>query len=220
MAMEPRRRPSAALIGTLSLLVLPACSQGTLNRSAVDIISSVVLAGAPMIGHAGGGSSEPKAPRAATRVVGTAEEYIGVPYKWGGSTPKEGFDCSGFTRYVYARQGVKLPRTSREQARVGEGVALRGDVLLAGDLVMFAEPGESISHVAIYAGDGWIIHSSSGGRGVRYDALDTQRGAWFSQNMVAARRLAVDGRSLVRSLELVSDGKVAFDPPDHAPPPL
>lgn len=218
--MERCRRPSRALIGTLSLAVIPACSQGTLNRSAVDILSTVVLAGGTMIGHGGGGASgSATAPPAATKVLGTAEEYVGVPYKWGGSTPEEGFDCSGFTRYVYARQGIHLPRTSREQARVGQGVALRGDVLLPGDLVMFAEPGESISHVAIYAGHGWIIHSSSGGNGVRYDALDTQRGEWFARNMVAARRLAADGRSLVQSLGFVSTGSVALDPPDQAPPP-
>ena len=217
--MEIRRHHARTILGTVSLVVIPACSQGTLNRSAVDILSSVVLAGGSVIGHGGGSSAEPKAPPAAAKVVSTAEQYIGVPYRWGGSTPKEGFDCSGYVRYVYEQQGVKLPRTSREQARVGQGVVLRGDVLRAGDLVMFAESGESISHVAIYAGKGWIIHSSSSGNGVRYDDLEGRRGAWFAQHMVAARRLAVDGRSMVQSLGFASTGPIAFDPPDHAPAP-
>ena len=151
--------------------------------------------------------------------MGTAEHYIGVPYKWGGSSPAEGFDCSGYVRYVYGQQGVRLPRTSREQAAAGERVTARVSSLRQGDLVLFAESGQRVSHVAIYAGSRRIIHSSSSGGGVRYDDLGTRRGQWFVSHMVAARRLAVDGHSLVQSLELLSQGTLPFDPPDHAPPP-
>jgi cell wall-associated NlpC family hydrolase len=152
-------------------------------------------------------------------VLGTAEQYLGVPYRWGGSTPAEGFDCSGYVRYVYGKEGVRLPRTSREQAKAGARVASRVSSLRAGDLMLFAESRQAISHVAIYAGNGRIIHSSSSGGGVRYDALDTKRGRWFVQHMVAARRLVVDGRSLVQALELISQPNLPFDPPDGAPPP-
>ena len=163
----------------------------------------------------------PRLPRrpSATRVIGTAEEYIGVPYKWGGNTPESGFDCSGYTRYVFARQGVQLPRTSREQARAGQNVTARRSALRQGDLMMFAEPHRAISHVAIYAGDGRIIHSSSSGGGVRYDDLDTKRGQWFMHNMVAARRLTANGRSLVQALELLTQPNSPLDPPDRAPRP-
>ncbi|MDB4898705.1 MAG: hypothetical protein JWN53_513 [Gemmatimonadetes bacterium] len=201
-------------LAPLSLLLLMGCTQSVINRSASDILSSVILQGEPATSSPGSAPAP-----AARKVIGTAEQYIGVPYQWGGSTPQEGFDCSGYVRYVYARQGVKLPRTSREQARAGRTVQARVSSLRAGDLMLFAESRQAISHVAIYAGEGRIIHSSSSGGGVRYDVLDTRRGQWFVNHMVAARRLAVDGRSLVQSLELLAQPNLPFDPPDGAPPP-
>lgn len=207
---------AAAPLAPVCLFALTSCTQATLNRSTTDILSTVVLAG----GAIGSRPSTPSAPApAATRVIGTAEQYIGVPYKWGGSSPAEGFDCSGYVRYVYGQQGVGLPRTSREQAAAGQRVTARVSSLRQGDLILFAESRQRISHVAIYAGSGRIIHSSSSGGGVRYDDLATRRGQWFASHMVAARRLAVDGRSLVQSLELLSKGALPFDPPDHAPAP-
>lgn len=184
-----------------------------MNRTAADVLSSVVLAGGPVATRPAS-TSAPSAPR----VITTAEDYIGVPYKWGGTSPKTGFDCSGYVRYVYAQQGVQLPRTSREQAGAGQRVAARVASLRQGDLMLFAEK-STISHVAIYAGGGRMIHSSSSGGGVRYDELGTRRGQWFTQHMVAARRLAVDGRSLVQALDLLTHSNTPLDPPDHAPPP-
>lgn len=203
---------SVSVVVPVWLVLSTSCTQGTLNRSAMEVLGNVVLAGGPS------GTTTPASP-SATRVIGTAEEYIGVPYKWGGNTPESGFDCSGYTRYVFARQGVQLPRTSREQARAGQNVTARRSALRQGDLMMFAEPHRAISHVAIYAGDGRIIHSSSSGGGVRYDDLDTKRGQWFMHNMVAARRLTANGRSLVQALELLTQPNSPLDPPDRAPRP-
>jgi len=200
----------------VSLLALMGCTQSQINRSAVDVLSSVIRSGGT--GNTTTATRPTSAPPAG-KVIGTAEQYIGTPYKWGGSTPAEGFDCSGYVRYVYGKQGVRLPRTSREQAGAGTAVSARVSSLRAGDLMLFAEPHEAISHVAIYAGDQRIIHSSSSGGGVRYDVLDTKRGDWFVSHMVAARRLAVDGRSLVQALDLLAKPGLPFDHPDHAPPP-
>ncbi|HUQ97892.1 MAG TPA: C40 family peptidase [Gemmatimonadaceae bacterium] len=156
---------------------------------------------------------------AARRVVPTAEQYIGTPYRYGGTSPRTGFDCSGFVQYVYNIQGVSLPRTSRQMASAGVAVEPSTRSLQVGDLMLFAQNGE-ISHVAIYAGNHRFIHSSSSGSGVRYDDLDTHRGKWFADHMVAARRVAGDSRILVSAF--TESSVTAFDhldPPDHAPAP-
>lgn len=154
----------------------------------------------------------------ASRLLSTADKYLGVPYVWGGTTPG-GFDCSGFTQYVFGQQGVRLPRTSREQAQVGLALAPEWRAVAPGDLVMFAEGG-AISHVAIYAGRNRIIHSSSSGGGVRYDDLSTQRGEWFVDHMVAARRVTSDSRGLLLDLaKSFSEIGIQLDGPDHAPRP-
>ena len=99
----------------------------------------------------------------------------------------------------------------------------RFNSLAAGDLVMFADPGEPISHVAIYAGHNRIIHASSSGGAVRYDDLGTRRGKWFVDHMVAARRVTPDGRGLmldlVRLLDAKSRADSALDIGDLAPRP-
>lgn len=156
---------------------------------------------------------------AARRVVSTGEQYIGTPYRYGGTSPRTGFDCSGFVQYVYGQQGVSLPRTSRQMAGAGIAVDPSRRSLAVGDLMLFSQGGR-ISHVAIYAGDGRFIHSSSSGSGVRYDDLDTRRGKWFADHMVAARRVTGDGRILVNAF--TGGSLIAFDqldPPDSAPPP-
>ena len=160
----------------------------------------------------------------ASRVLPTAERYLGVRYRWGGTSPRTGFDCSGFVQYVFAKHGTRLPRTSREMASSGQRLRPRWSALKPGDLVLFAEPGERISHVAIYAGSRRIIHASSSGRRVRYDALDTKRGRWFSRRIVAARRISPRGAALVSDLlaQRTIDAAVPrlpLDPPDHAPLP-
>jgi cell wall-associated NlpC family hydrolase len=166
--------------------------------SAVVMVGEAVGAHTGSSGSSGSGSSAksgvriPRSPAptaAAARVLETAGHYVGVRYTWGGNTPESGFDCSGFTKYVFAKQGIQLPRTSREQSRAGQQVALDFAALLPGDILLFAEPDEAISHVAIYAGDGRIIHASSALGGVNYLDLGGDRGAWYVQNMVAARRL-------------------------------
>jgi cell wall-associated NlpC family hydrolase len=164
--------------------------------------------------------------RSAAAVIPTAERYIGVKYKWGGTSPRSGFDCSGYVQYVFAKHGVQLPRTSRAQAYAGDRIPLRFDALRTGDLIMFASPGKAISHVAIYAGNKRILHSSKSGSGVRYDNLTTSRGQWYRDNAVVARRVGTEaqGLGIVRDLvaELRASGvRVDFplDIGDFAPKP-
>lgn len=164
-------------------------------------------------------TSTTSASGAARRVVPAAERYIGVPYRYGGTSPESGFDCSGFVQYVYGQQGVDLPRTSRQMAGSGIAVEPTSRSLAVGDLMLFSQGGR-ISHVAIYAGNGRFIHSSSSGKGVRYDNLGTTRGRWFAEHMVAARRVSGDSRILGNAF--AGGSPIAFDrfdPPDSAPPP-
>ena len=93
------------------------------------------------------------------RIITTAKSFLGVPYKWGGTTPA-GFDCSGFTRYVFASQNITLPRVSIDQYGVGTPVAFNN--LIPGDLVFFTLiSGKQVSHVGIYIGNNQFISATS-----------------------------------------------------------
>lgn len=196
----------------IAVLPLAACSTRTTDRGVV------IQAGNPF--------PPPTATSTAAVVLPTADRYVGVKYTWGGTSPKTGFDCSGYTQYVFAKHGIRIPRTSRAQVAAGTRVTPDVNALRPGDLIMFAAKGRPISHVAIYAGNRRIIHSTKSGGGVRYDNLNTQRGAWFRNHMVAARRVAAgtQGDRIVRDLvkELRASGiRVDFplDLGDFAPKP-
>jgi cell wall-associated NlpC family hydrolase len=92
-------------------------------------------------------------------------------------------------QYVYARNGVHLPRTSRLQAGAGQSLPLDVGSLQPGDLLLFASTGVQVNHVAIYVGDNRILHSTAGGGGVIYDDLTTARGKWYLKRHVASRRV-------------------------------
>jgi NlpC/P60 family len=129
----------------------------------------------------------------AASTLETADRYVGVGYVWGGETPSAGFDCSGFVQYVFARNGIRLPRVSRDQRWAGEPVPTRVSGLLPGDLMFYAGSDGVVNHVAIYAGDDRIIHSSSSRGGVAYDDLSSRRGRYYATRMVAARRVIPEG---------------------------
>jgi cell wall-associated NlpC family hydrolase len=122
-------------------------------------------------------------------VLATADRYVGTRYRYGGETPAEGFDCSGFVQFVYGRHGVELPRVSYKQAGAGRAAPRAITALQPGDLMFFAPGGGRVDHVAIYAGDGRIIHAASGAGSVRYDDLDTDRGGWLLRRFVTSRRV-------------------------------
>ena len=200
--MVTRALSRVGAIAVLPLLSITGCTPATLGVSP-DVILSTVIATLPRSipttggsgGSRGGSSSgraripaSPAPSAAAAKVLRTGDSYRGIKYVWGGNTPAQGFDCSGFTKYVFAKSRVSLPRTSREQSRVGTPVPADFRTLRPGDLMFFAEPGEDISHVAIYAGNGRILHASSSVGGVGYTDLNAG-GDWFVAYFVAARRM-------------------------------
>ena len=116
------------------------------------------------------------------RIISKAQEYMGVPYIFGGTTP-HGFDCSGYVQYVFARLDIKLPRTADVQFQAGTPVSTTE--LIPGDLVFFETYTAGASHVGIYVGDGNFIHASSS-RGVTISSLSQ---AYYSSHYIGARRI-------------------------------
>ena len=112
---------------------------------------------------------------------------LGTPYRWGGSTPESGFDCSGLVGYVFRNTlGIELPRISRDMANVGELIRDR-DALAEGDLVFFSRKGSRVDHVGIYLGNGQFLHSPRTGKDVEVASLAT---GYWSQKFLQARRVA------------------------------
>jgi peptidoglycan DL-endopeptidase CwlO len=197
MAIPPLLR--VGVVAVAGPLLLSGCTAATTLGISPSTVLSTVIANLPRDdsnARSGSGSgrtssrripSSPAPSAAAARILRTGDAYLGTRYVWGGNTPKEGFDCSGFTKYVFAKHGIVLPRVSRDQARAGRGVAADFGALIPGDLMFFAEPGEAISHVAIYVGNGTILHASGALKEVGYTDLNTG-GEWYVAYFVAARR--------------------------------
>jgi cell wall-associated NlpC family hydrolase len=115
------------------------------------------------------------------KLVSSAYKYLGVPYVFGGNTP-DGFDCSGFTKYVFSHNGIRLPRMADEQYLLGAKVSRRE--LVPGDLVFFTTYEPGVSHTGIYVGDDNFISATSSG-GIRVDSLNS--GYWSSRYVGAKR---------------------------------
>ncbi len=116
-------------------------------------------------------------------IVSTAKSFIGVPYRWGGTSPEHGFDCSGFSMAVYHLNGLNLPRSSNAQWQVGSPV--NRSQLSKGDLVFFATSGRGkISHVGIYTGGDKFIHAPGVNERIRVDSLSSK---YFRRRYAGAR---------------------------------
>ena len=192
----------AALPGVMAAQVrlsLPRV-QGPVVKAALGPVSVVATLGGHGVRVRATPASRPKtvgtpartpaaAKASAARVLTTAKRYVGTRYRYGGESPLSGFDCSGFVQYVFGRNGVTLPRTSRLQASAGKSLRRGVESLQPGDLLLFASTGRGVNHVAIYVGDKRILHSSAGAGGVVYDDLDSPRGKWYLKRHVASRRV-------------------------------
>lgn len=117
-----------------------------------------------------------------TFVDQTAERQLGKPYIWGAENPNEGFDCSGFSQYVYRKEGVHIPRTAEQQYASLKPVHR----LQNGDLVFFRTEGRGVSHVGIYLGQGYFIHAPERGEDIRVDRLNTP---YWEERYAGARRV-------------------------------
>ncbi len=126
-----------------------------------------------------------KAKDSAADITSYALSLIGVDYRFGGNTPDQGLDCSGLIRYVFQQAtGISLPRSARDQARVGESI--KRDDLQPGDLVFFNTRRFQFSHVGLYIGDNRFIHAPSSGGSVEVTSLDNR---YWQKAFNGARRI-------------------------------
>lgn len=170
--------PRLAASDTMPMLDRSAMFAGDLSRllANYDLSSTGVLAA-----KEDGGNVQTVLKRALT--------LLGTPYRWGGTSPDSGFDCSGLVGYVFRTAlGIELPRVSRDMASKTDAELIKNrDELRQGDLVFFGRKGR-VNHVGIYVGEGRFLHSPSTGKDVRVDSLIT---GYWSAKFMQARRVAM-----------------------------
>jgi peptidoglycan DL-endopeptidase CwlO len=144
------------------------------------ILVLFVLAFAGISARAASAVSKHQVPDAlGQRVSAYAKRFVGVPYRWGGGSPRTGFDCSGFVAYVFRHFGFSLPHYTFAQFDLGLHVRRRS--LEPGDLVFF----DGVGHVGLYVGGGRFVHAPHSGSRVRVDGL----GGWYAARYSGARRI-------------------------------
>ena len=160
--------------------------------------------------------AEPMLAERASDMVVTAMNFLGVPYKRGGSNEDSGFDCSGFTRHVFGMTlGLALPRRVDEQASAPGLVPIKRDELKPGDLVFFNTLKRTFSHVGIYIGEGKFIHSPRSGGEVRVEEMGL---AYWKKRFTGARRVLREA-ILPKAASTTADVKQSpfASPQAHAP---
>jgi cell wall-associated NlpC family hydrolase len=173
---------------------------GTFPRKGIlGMVGTVVrarLLGIVMIAAIGGGcAGAPVRAPETTAGISTVEgdlrgsialmalSMIGVPYRYGGADPRDGFDCSGLVYYAYMRHAQPVPRTSREQYEAADKIPI--EQAAAGDLLFFQDQAD-LSHVGIYLGDGRFVHAPSSGHTVSIAKMDSP---YYRQHLVAVGSL-------------------------------
>ena len=176
--MQTRRSYSRAPLAATALVATLALAP---VAAAADDAPMLTLAGSANAVRAAASSAWD----AARELTSTALELIGIRYKWGGTTPASGLDCSGLVQFVFQQAtGVTLPRSAREMSRLGDKVALAE--LRPGDLVFFNTRRFAFSHVGIYLGENRFIHAPRRGREVEVAEIDR---SYWQKRFDGARRL-------------------------------
>lgn len=140
-------------------------------------------------------------------IVALARAQIGHRYRYGGESPKRGFDCSGLVRYVMSLLDVRLPRTAHQQAALGLAIARDTSELLPGDLLTFSKGKRGVSHIAIYVGNGRYVHASKKAGKVIETSIDRTHSPLY--------RMWNGGRRIVPA----DDGAAGLAPATSAIPP-
>jgi cell wall-associated NlpC family hydrolase len=188
--------------GLVSLLCCAALSCAALPAFAQDAEPAVTLPAPDVAAVASGNLSallaaeaeaapvadaKPKLSARIQDILSKAVTLLGTPYRWGGTSPEAGFDCSGLVGYVFRTAlGMDLARVSSDQAKTGELISDRA-ALVAGDLVFFGRRGR-VDHVGIYVGEGRFLHAPSTGKDVRVDSMAS---GYWSNKFMQARRVAM-----------------------------
>ena len=179
--MRPIRLLILLLAVTLALvLALVRPLQGRATRSSISNLPQVRLVQGPVPLRHLFHHSTPHAPGVRLHVVAYARHFLGVPYRWGGATPRSGFDCSGLVRFVYRRFGIRLPHSTWGDLSHGRRITRRS--LRAGDLVFFY----GASHVGIYVGRGHFIDAPHTGARVRISTMTRYSGYYGARRLRAS----------------------------------
>jgi cell wall-associated NlpC family hydrolase len=145
----------------------------------------------------------------ALAAVADARKFLGTPYRWGGSSPKTGFDCSGLVQWVYAQAGIRIPRVTDQQILAPGGVPVGRRQLLPGDLVFFRDSSGYVHHVGISLGGDRFLHSPHTGDVVKISSLNE---SYYAQQFTGGRRFdsaAPGGRAAAVVSEQRSQGEAA-----------
>jgi chitinase len=166
--------------GTTTVVADKGSKKGTAKVASKD---SKKAAAATVAAHKDSKKGKPAAPT--DTVVSRAMDAVGTPYRWGGTNPKKGLDCSGLVKYAFTGvKGANLPRTSNAMA-AGHGQKVDRKDLKPGDLLFFNIESRKVDHVAIYLGNDRFVHAPSRGKSVTVDTL--KKPYWDSHYVVAKR---------------------------------
>lgn len=156
------------VLSCLALFLVTACSAVPNNRPETMVASPQVNNPNGILGGL---------------IVQTAKSQMGIPYKFGGNSPSEGFDCSGLALYSHRINGISIPRQTSEQFKLGKHI--NRTELNAGDLLFFRTMGQSVSHVGIYIGSDIFIHAPNSRKNVETETLDNP---YYKKRYLGARR--------------------------------